>query len=90
MPQAGESGWCHLRRLAIHPELSSELWCHHWTARSPRLPLSPGPEPGMPAEAHGGGGGGAPRLPLQSRPGGDGGPRGGSRQLTLEALLPQF
>jgi hypothetical protein len=32
-------GWCQLRRLPIHPELVSELWCHHWTARPPRLPV---------------------------------------------------
>jgi hypothetical protein len=34
-----ELGWCQLRRLSIHPELAGELWCHHWTARPPRLPL---------------------------------------------------
>jgi hypothetical protein len=34
-----EPGWCQLRRLPIHPELAAELWCHHWTARPPRLPL---------------------------------------------------
>ncbi|MCP9885530.1 hypothetical protein KBY97_10405 [Synechococcus sp. ATX 2A4] len=40
-PPSGESmGWCHLRRLDIHQELASDLWCHHWTARSPRLPAS--------------------------------------------------
>jgi len=32
-------GWCQLRRLPIHPELAAELWCHHWTARPPRLPV---------------------------------------------------
>jgi len=32
-------GWCQLRQLPIHPELASELWCHHWTARPPRLPV---------------------------------------------------
>ncbi len=37
-PQAGEAGWCRLRRLPIHPDLAAELWCHHWTARPPRLP----------------------------------------------------
>ena len=37
-PQAGEAGWCQLRRLQIHPDLAGELWCHHWTARPPRLP----------------------------------------------------
>jgi hypothetical protein len=31
-------GWCQLRQLAIHPELATELWCPHWTARPPRLP----------------------------------------------------
>jgi hypothetical protein len=33
-------GWCQLRKLPIHGELASDLWCHHWTARPPRLPLS--------------------------------------------------
>ena len=33
-------GWCQLRRLAIHPELSGEVWCHHWTPLPPRLPLT--------------------------------------------------
>lgn len=32
-------GWCKLRRLEIHPEISGEFWCHHWTALPPRLPL---------------------------------------------------
>jgi hypothetical protein len=32
-------GWCQLRRLAIHPDLASELWCHHWTAPVAHLPL---------------------------------------------------
>jgi len=32
-------GWCQLRKLPIHVELASELWCHHWTARPPRLPV---------------------------------------------------
>lgn len=32
-------GWCKLRRLAIHPELASEVWCHHWMAPGKRLPL---------------------------------------------------
>jgi hypothetical protein len=31
-------GWCQLRQLAIHPELATDLWCPHWTARPPRLP----------------------------------------------------
>lgn len=38
-PNAGGLGWCHLRQLPIHPELAGELWCHHWTARPPRLPV---------------------------------------------------
>jgi len=32
-------GWCQLRQLQIHPELAADLWCHHWTARPPRLPV---------------------------------------------------
>jgi hypothetical protein len=32
-------GWCHLRQLAIHPELVGDLWCHHWTSRPPRFPV---------------------------------------------------
>jgi len=35
-------GWCQLRQLQIHPELATELWCHHWTARPPRLPVLAG------------------------------------------------
>ena len=38
-PSGVEMGWCQLRHLPIHGELASELWCHHWTARPPRLPL---------------------------------------------------
>jgi hypothetical protein len=39
-PPAGEQlGWCQLRKLPIHPDLAAELWCHHWTARPPRLPV---------------------------------------------------
>jgi hypothetical protein len=34
-----ELGWCQLRQLPIHPELVTELWCHHWTARPPKLPV---------------------------------------------------
>ena len=37
-PRVAEMGWCQLRQLAIHPELATELWCPHWTARPPRLP----------------------------------------------------
>ncbi|MCU0529547.1 MAG: hypothetical protein MUD04_08645 [Cyanobium sp. Prado107] len=40
LPQGGGGGWCRLRQLAIHPELAGELWCHHWTARPPRLPVT--------------------------------------------------
>jgi hypothetical protein len=28
-----------MRQLSIHPELAADLWCHHWTARPPRLPV---------------------------------------------------
>ena len=38
-PSGVQMGWCQLRKLPIHPELAGELWCHHWTARPPRLPL---------------------------------------------------
>ena len=38
-PSGVEMGWCQLRQLPIHGELASELWCHHWTARPPRLPV---------------------------------------------------
>ena len=44
-PPAGqEPGWCQLRRLPIHAELAGELWCHHWTARPPRLPQLGSPQ----------------------------------------------
>ena len=36
----GRAGWCQMRQLTIPAELSGELWCPHWTARSPRLPLT--------------------------------------------------
>ncbi len=29
-----------MRQLTIPAELSGELWCPHWTARPPRLPLT--------------------------------------------------
>jgi hypothetical protein len=32
-------GWCQMRELPIHPDLATDLWCHHWTARPPRLPV---------------------------------------------------
>jgi hypothetical protein len=38
-PVGVELGWCQLRQLPIHPDLVSELWCHHWTARPPKLPV---------------------------------------------------
>jgi hypothetical protein len=38
-PDGAELGWCQLRQLPIHPELVAELWCHHWTARPPKLPV---------------------------------------------------
>ncbi|MEO1002192.1 MAG: hypothetical protein AAFX65_03660 [Cyanobacteria bacterium J06638_7] len=40
LPQGGGAGWCRLRQLPIHAELAGELWCHHWMARSPRLPAT--------------------------------------------------
>ncbi|MCP9850452.1 hypothetical protein [Cyanobium sp. Morenito 9A2] len=52
-------GWCKLRHLAIHPELSGEVWCHHWTALPPRLPATgpdaagKAPEPWPLTEANG-------------------------------------
>jgi hypothetical protein len=47
-PTGVEMGWCQLRKLPIHPELASDLWCQHWMARPPRLPVmgdSPWVEP---------------------------------------------
>jgi hypothetical protein len=60
-------GWCMMRRLPIHPELAAELWCHHWSARSPRLPQIGSEDPGTVRAV--------PQAP---------------RQLSLEAVLPQF
>ena len=31
-------GWCRLRRLAVHADVSDLVVCHHWTPRSPQLP----------------------------------------------------
>ena len=39
-PEGTQLGWCQLRQLPIHAELVAELWCHHWTARPPRLPVT--------------------------------------------------
>ena len=33
-----EPGWCRLRRLEVHPEVSDLIVCHHWTPRAPQLP----------------------------------------------------
>jgi hypothetical protein len=41
-PQGADLGWCQLRQLPIHPDLVAELYCHHWTTRAPRSPLSAG------------------------------------------------
>ena len=38
-PQGVTLGRCQLRQLPIHPDLVGDLWCHHWTARPPRLPV---------------------------------------------------
>ena len=50
-PAGAEFGWCQLRQLPIHPELAAELWCHHWTARPPRLPVMAAPASGGGASA---------------------------------------
>ena len=44
-PSGVEMGWCQLRRLAIHADLASDLWCHHWTAPAVGLPLVHAGEP---------------------------------------------
>ena len=48
-PQGSEPGWCKLRGLAIHPEWSGELSCHHWTSpggrSSEKSPQALGPVP---------------------------------------------
>jgi len=38
-PSGVNLGRCQLRQLPIHPEWVEELWCHHWTAPAPRLPV---------------------------------------------------
>ena len=32
-------GWCCLRRLAVHADVADLVVCHHWTPRSPQLPV---------------------------------------------------
>ncbi|WP_286187838.1 hypothetical protein [Synechococcus sp. A15-28] len=32
-------GWCRLRRLAVHADVADLVVCHHWTPRSPQLPV---------------------------------------------------
>ena len=46
-------GLCQLRQLPIHPELVGDLWCHHWTARPPRLPVVAPGGASAPAQANG-------------------------------------
>jgi len=46
-PSSVEMGWCQLRKLPIHPDLASEVWCHHWIARPPRLPVMAHPAGGL-------------------------------------------
>lgn len=61
MPPSGEQlGWCQLRQLAIHGDLASDLWCHHWTPRPPRLPVT-----GASAAANRSGGRGNHQLSLE-------------------------
>ncbi|NCU76533.1 MAG: hypothetical protein EBV59_06190 [Synechococcaceae bacterium WB7_1C_051] len=36
---AGGLSWCALRHVPLHPELTADLSCHHWTAKAPELPL---------------------------------------------------
>ena len=28
-----------MRRLAVHPDVANLVVCHHWTPRSPQLPM---------------------------------------------------
>ncbi|HCV57085.1 MAG TPA: hypothetical protein DGR08_05800 [Synechococcales bacterium UBA12195] len=35
---AADSSWCRLRRVMLHPDLTADLSCHHWTAKPPELP----------------------------------------------------
>ena len=30
--------WCQLRRIKIHPEISSYVACYHWIRKEPNLP----------------------------------------------------
>jgi len=46
-------GYCQLRQLTIHPDLVGDLWCHHWTARPPRLPVVAPGGAAAPAQANG-------------------------------------
>lgn len=47
-PCGVDFGWCQLRQLPIHPDLACDLWCHHWTARPPRLPVMASPQAASP------------------------------------------
>jgi hypothetical protein len=52
-PEGGALGRCQLRQLPIHPDLVGDLWCHHWTARPPRLPVVAPGGAYAPAQANG-------------------------------------
>tara|TARA_Y100001968_G_scaffold89887_2_gene80898 strand:- start:191 stop:385 length:195 start_codon:yes stop_codon:yes gene_type:complete len=30
--------WCRLRKLNVHPDISTFVFCHHWSKSSPSLP----------------------------------------------------
>ena len=35
---AADSSWCRLRKVTLHPDLTADLSCHHWTPKPPELP----------------------------------------------------
>lgn len=36
--QDAACGWCSIRKLSLHKELTTFFACHHWTEREPSLP----------------------------------------------------
>ena len=37
--RSSSHGWCVLRKIKLHPEISPFVFCHHWIQREPALPI---------------------------------------------------
>jgi len=42
--QAATGSWCQLRKISFHGDIAAFAFCHHWTKRSPSLPILDEPD----------------------------------------------